>query len=60
MYSDRQPYTPLYALQTAQVVSNFRRRHEFDPDRNANNDRIADLPVRRQLDKLTPGELAAV
>ena len=60
MYSDRQPYTLLYGLQTAQAVSNFRRRYGFDPDLNANNDRIADLPVRRQLDELTPGELAAV
>jgi hypothetical protein len=50
----------LYGLQTAQAVSNFRRRYGFDPDLNANNDRIADLPVRRQLDELTPGELAAV
>jgi hypothetical protein len=60
VYSDKQPYTPLYALQTAQVVSNFRRRHGFYPDCNATNDRIADLPVRRQLDELTTGELAAV
>jgi peptidoglycan hydrolase-like protein with peptidoglycan-binding domain len=50
---------PLYGPQTAQAVNDFRRRYGFEPDRNINNDRVADLPVRRQLDELTLGILAA-
>ncbi len=52
--------TPLYGPKTAQAVSNFRLRYGFEPDRNTNNDRVADIPVRRQLDELTLGRLAAV
>jgi peptidoglycan hydrolase-like protein with peptidoglycan-binding domain len=46
--------TPFYGSQTALVVGDFRLRHGFEPDRNSNNDRVADLPVRRRLDQLTP------
>jgi peptidoglycan hydrolase-like protein with peptidoglycan-binding domain len=51
--------TPLYGPQTAQAVNDFRRRYGFEPDRNTNNDRVADIPVRRYLDELTLGRLAA-
>ena len=54
------PQAPLYGPQTAQVVANFRNRYGFEPNGNPNDDRVADLPVRRKLEELTPGKTAAV
>jgi peptidoglycan hydrolase-like protein with peptidoglycan-binding domain len=45
---------PFYGPQTAQAVAYFRRFYSFEPVGNADDNRIADLPVRRKLDKLTP------
>jgi peptidoglycan hydrolase-like protein with peptidoglycan-binding domain len=49
------PQPPLYGPQTASAVAEFRQAYGFEPDRNQKNDRVADLPVRRKLDELTPG-----
>jgi hypothetical protein len=46
--------SPFYGPQTAHVVAYFRLLHGFEPDGNSSDDRIADLPVRRKLDALTP------
>jgi peptidoglycan hydrolase-like protein with peptidoglycan-binding domain len=46
--------SPFYGPQTAEAVAYFRRFCPFEPDGNLNNDRVADLPVRRKLDALTP------
>jgi peptidoglycan hydrolase-like protein with peptidoglycan-binding domain len=54
------PQAPLYGPQTAQVVANFRSRYGFEPNGNPNDDRVADLPVRRRLDELTAGRTASV
>lgn len=45
---------PFYGPQTVQAVADFRRSYGFEPDGNAENDRVADLSVRRRLDSLTP------
>jgi peptidoglycan hydrolase-like protein with peptidoglycan-binding domain len=45
---------PFYGPQTVQAVADFRRSHGFEPDGNSENDRVADLAVRRRLDTLTP------
>ena len=50
--------SPFYGPQTAQAVAHFRRFYGFEPDGNVKNDRIADLPVRRKLDELTPNARA--
>ena len=49
---------PFYGPQTAQAIAQFRRFYGFEPDGNAKTDRIADLPVRRKLDELTPNARA--
>ena len=45
---------PFYGPETAQVVGDFRLRYGFSPDGNSNDDRIADLSVRRKLAELVP------
>ncbi len=50
--------SPFYGPQTAEVIAQFRRFCGFEPDGNVKNDRIADLPVRRKLDELTPNSRA--
>jgi peptidoglycan hydrolase-like protein with peptidoglycan-binding domain len=45
---------PFYGSQTALAVTDFRLRYGFDPDGNSNNDRVADISVRRRLEGLTP------
>lgn len=55
------PQAPLYGAQTAQAVEAFRRQYGFEPDGNADTDRIADLPVRSKLNDLSSqktGEVA--
>ncbi len=54
------PQAPLYGPQTAQVVAKFRSQAGFEPNGNPNDDRIADLSVRRRLDELTAGRTVAV
>ena len=49
---------PFYGTQTAEAIAQFRRFCGFEPDGNVKNDRIADLPVRRKLDELTPNARA--
>jgi peptidoglycan hydrolase-like protein with peptidoglycan-binding domain len=51
---------PFYGSQTALAVTDFRLRYEFEPDGDSNNDRVADLPVRRRLDRLTPNTRSEV
>ena len=50
--------SPFYGPQTAEAIASFRRSYDFEPDGNVRNDRIADLPVRRKLDELTPNARA--
>ena len=50
--------SPFYGPQTADAIASFRRSYDFEPDGNVKNDRIADLPVRRKLDELTPNARA--
>ena len=45
---------PFYGPQTASAVTGFRLRYGFEPDGNANNDRIAGILVRQKLDELSP------
>ena len=45
---------PFYGPQTSQVIADFRRRYGLEPDGNPDDDRVADLAVRRKLDQLTP------
>lgn len=54
------PQALLYGLQTAQAVANFRSQYGFEPNGNPNDDRVADLPVRRKLDELTAGKTVAL
>lgn len=54
------PQAPLYGPQTAQAIASFRNQYGFEPNGNANDDRVADLPVRRRLDELTAGRAVAV
>ncbi|HEY9669651.1 MAG TPA: hypothetical protein V6C91_22750 [Coleofasciculaceae cyanobacterium] len=53
------PQPLLYGPQTAQSVANFRIRYSFEPNGNPNDDRVADLPVRRKLYELTAGKTVA-
>ncbi|KAM3108210.1 hypothetical protein [Phormidesmis sp. 146-33] len=48
------PQAPLYGPQTAQAIARFRVAYGFENDGNPANDRVADLPVRRKLNELTP------
>ena len=52
--SHRPQNAPFYGSQTAQAIAQSQRFYGFEPDGNAKTDRIADLPVRRKLDVLTP------
>ena len=45
---------PFYGPQTASAIADFRLRYGFEPDGNTNNDRIAALLVRQELDELSP------
>lgn len=45
---------PFYGPQTAAAIAAFRLRYGFEPDGNANNNRIASLSVRQKLDDLLP------
>jgi peptidoglycan hydrolase-like protein with peptidoglycan-binding domain len=54
------PQAPLYGPQTAQAVAKFWSQAGFEPNGNPNDDRIADLPVRRRLDELTAGRTVPV
>ena len=49
---------PFYGPQMADAIARFRSIHGFEPDGNGQNDRIADLSVRRKLDELTPNARA--
>ena len=56
--SHRPQNAPFYGPQTAQAIAQFRHFYSFEPDGNAKTVRIADLPVRRKLDALTPNARA--
>jgi hypothetical protein len=49
----RSQNTPLYEVEVALAVGDFRERYGFEPDENPDSDRVADLPVRRKLKELT-------
>ena len=54
------PQEPVYGLQTAQAVANFRKRYGFEPNGNPNDDRVADQPMRLRLAELTTGKTVEV
>jgi peptidoglycan hydrolase-like protein with peptidoglycan-binding domain len=50
----RSQNAPFYGPQTSLVIGDFRERYGLEPDGNANDDRMADINVRRKLDNLVP------